>query len=68
MTLAMMVELESTGIKVNLASLASPRRTSTAMRGLSLSRRAPAKWCALRCSARTIRQVHSHAGKRDDPW
>jgi NAD(P)-dependent dehydrogenase (short-subunit alcohol dehydrogenase family) len=63
MTLAMMIELESTGIKVNAVSPASPRRTSTDMRARSPSRRAPARWCALRCSARTARQVRSRAGK-----
>jgi NAD(P)-dependent dehydrogenase (short-subunit alcohol dehydrogenase family) len=62
-TLAMMVELESSGIKVNLVSPGFTRQTSTAMRGHSLSRRAPARWCVLRCSARTARQGRSRAGK-----
>ncbi len=43
MTLAMMIELESTGIKVNLVSPASRRRTSITIRARSLSRKAPAR-------------------------
>jgi NAD(P)-dependent dehydrogenase (short-subunit alcohol dehydrogenase family) len=62
-TLAMMVELESTGIKVNLVSQASPRQTLTDMRGRSLSKRAAARWCASRCSVRTARPVPSRAGR-----
>jgi hypothetical protein len=41
----------------------SPRRTSTDMRALSLSRMAPARWCALHFSARMAQQVHLRAGK-----
>ncbi len=41
----------------------SQRRISTDMRALSLSRTAPARWCALHCSARMARQVHSRVGK-----
>src|SRR6266851_68793 len=35
----------------------------TDMQAWSLSRTAPAKWCALHCSARTARRVRSRAGK-----
>src|SRR5271166_4298920 len=59
LTLAMAIELESTGIKVNGVSRASPRRISTTMQARRLSRRAPARRCALRCSAGTARQVRS---------
>jgi short chain dehydrogenase len=38
---------------------ASPRRTSITIRAQRLSRRAPARRCARRCSARTARQVRS---------
>jgi len=62
-TLAMMVELESTGIKVNLVSPGFTRTNLNGYEGRSLSRRAPARWCVLRCSARTALQVHSRAGK-----
>ena len=63
MTLAIMVELESTGIKVNLVSPAPPRRTSMAMLERNRSRMVLARWCALRCLARMARQAPSRNGK-----
>ena len=59
MTLAMAIELESTGIKVNAVSPGFTKTVSTAMRARRPSRRAPPRRCALRCSARTVRQVRS---------
>ena len=62
-TLAMMVELESTAIKVTWSLRASPRRTSTGMRARNPSRMAPARWCALPCLVRTALQARSLVGK-----
>jgi len=62
-TLAMMVELENTPIKVRLAS---PDFTKTALSGnagVGPSRRAPARLCELRFSAWTTLQVRSRIGK-----
>jgi hypothetical protein len=70
-TLAMIIELESTGSKSTWSPRASPRRTSTDMRAWSLSSRAPERWCALRCLAPTVLQARSRARKmqrsRGDP-
>jgi hypothetical protein len=41
----------------------APRRTSTDTRARSPSRTALARWCALLCSARRVRQARSRAGK-----
>jgi NAD(P)-dependent dehydrogenase (short-subunit alcohol dehydrogenase family) len=62
-TLAMMIELESTDIKINLVSPAFTTRTSTDTRAPSPSRTAPARSCALRCSDRTVRQAPSRDGR-----
>ena len=59
MTLAMAIELESPGSRSTPSRRASPRRTSTTIRARRLSRKAPARRFALRCSARTARQVRS---------
>jgi NAD(P)-dependent dehydrogenase (short-subunit alcohol dehydrogenase family) len=56
-TLAMMIELESTGIKVNLVSPPSPRRTSTDTTARSPSRWAPGRWSASLCLAPTALQA-----------
>jgi NAD(P)-dependent dehydrogenase (short-subunit alcohol dehydrogenase family) len=48
-TMAMMIELEPTGIKVNLVPRASRRRTSMDSRGRSRSKMAHERWCASRC-------------------
>src|SRR5271156_5006018 len=53
MTLAMAIELESTGSRSTPPVRASPRRTSTTPRAGSRGRGAPASRCALRYSART---------------
>ena len=62
-TLAIMIELESTDIKVNLVSPGFTRQISTDIRARNLSRMAPAKWCASRSSARTVPQARSPAGR-----
>ncbi len=59
MTLAMAIELESNGIKVNAAARALPKPISTTMRARRLSRRAPASQYASRCSVRMVRQAPS---------
>jgi hypothetical protein len=41
----------------------APRRTSTDTRARSPSTTALARWCALLCSARRVRQARSRAGK-----
>jgi NAD(P)-dependent dehydrogenase (short-subunit alcohol dehydrogenase family) len=63
LTVAMAIELEQEGIKVNAVSPALQGRTSTDMRARRLSRRAPARRCASRCWARTAPQGRSRAGK-----
>jgi len=49
MTLAMAIELEPTGIKVNAVSAGFIRRTSTTTGVRRLLRRALARLCGLRC-------------------
>ena len=46
MTLAMMIELESTGIKANLVSPAHTKTNLNDMRARTLSRTVHARWCA----------------------
>ena len=62
-TLAMMVELESIGIKVNLVSPAFTKTNLNGYEGTESVEEAPARWCTLPCSARTARPVRSRAGK-----
>jgi NAD(P)-dependent dehydrogenase (short-subunit alcohol dehydrogenase family) len=66
-TLAMMVELESTGIKVNLVSPGFTKTNLNGYAGTESVEEGSAKWCALRCSDRTVRQERSRAGKHNDP-
>jgi hypothetical protein len=61
-TLAMMIELEPAGIKVNLVSPASPKRTSMDLRVRSRSKMAPERWCASHCSAQMVLMGPLHAG------
>ena len=63
MTLAMAIELETTGIKVKPPVRASPRRTSTTIQARGLSRRAPASQCASRSSVRTVPRAPSQTRK-----
>ena len=65
MTLAMMIELESTGIKVNLVSPAHTKTNLNDMRARSQSRTVHARWCALRCSARMARHGCGDLFKRN---
>jgi NAD(P)-dependent dehydrogenase (short-subunit alcohol dehydrogenase family) len=71
LTVAMAIELEPEGIKVNAVSRATRRPTSTTMRARRRSRTAPARRCALRWRARTAQPERSRAGKtkrsRGDP-
>src|SRR5580698_5366752 len=62
-TLAMMVELESTGIKVNLVTPGFTKTNLNGYEGTASIEDGSARWCALRCLARMARQVHSHVGK-----
>ena len=57
MTLAMAMELESRGIKVNAVCPGFTKTNLNAMRARRLSRRARARRCASRCSARTARRA-----------
>jgi NAD(P)-dependent dehydrogenase (short-subunit alcohol dehydrogenase family) len=63
------LELESTGIKVNAVS---PGYTKTNLNGLrgdgKRLRRAPAKRCASRCSARTPRGTFTRWENETIPW
>jgi NAD(P)-dependent dehydrogenase (short-subunit alcohol dehydrogenase family) len=59
MTLAMAIELESTAIKVNAVSPGFTKTNLNNYAGTETSRKAPARRCALRCSARTAQQVRS---------
>ena len=63
LTLAMALELEPEGIKVNAVSPASRRRISTGTRALRRSRRAPGRRCALPWPAQMARPGGSLAGK-----
>jgi NAD(P)-dependent dehydrogenase (short-subunit alcohol dehydrogenase family) len=63
LTVAMALELEKEGIKVNAVSPGFTKTTSTDTRAPRLSTRARAKRCALRYLARTAQQGRSRAGK-----
>ncbi len=62
-TLAMMIELESTNIKITWSPRGSPGRTSTDTRASSLSRTAPARWYALHSLVRMARPERSPGGR-----
>ncbi len=62
LTIAMAIELEPEGIKVNAVSPSS-RPTSMPTRAPELSRKAPASRYAWRCWARMARPARSRAGK-----
>ncbi len=62
-TVAMMVELENTGIKVNLVSPGSRRPTSTTTRASSRWKRDRARSYGSRCWVPTDRPVRSRAGR-----
>ena len=67
-TVAMAIELEPTGIKVNAVCPGFTKTNLNEYAGTKQSKRAPASPCVLRCSARTARQGRSRAGRQTIPW
>jgi NAD(P)-dependent dehydrogenase (short-subunit alcohol dehydrogenase family) len=58
-----MVELEATGIKVNLVSPGFTRTNLNGYEGTQTVGRAPARWCASLFLDRMGRRARSRAGK-----
>ena len=63
MTLAMMIELESTGIKVNLVSPAFTKTNLNGIQGTEIVEDGSREVVRVACSVRTARQTRSPAGR-----
>jgi NAD(P)-dependent dehydrogenase (short-subunit alcohol dehydrogenase family) len=61
LTVAVAIELEPEGIKVNAVSPGLPKRTSTDMRARKLSSKVPPRRCGLLYSGQMVRQAPSPA-------